>query len=84
MMPNADQTLAVALAVLVALASILVAVLAGGGLTRETGAPQAAGPSATCQEWTDGCVVCARAPAGLSCSTPGIACMRGAPRCLRE
>ncbi|MFD0464343.1 hypothetical protein ACFQY9_23455 [Microvirga aerilata] len=40
-------------------------------------------PGPSCAEWTNGCVVCRRTPEGLACSTPGIACTPGAPRCLR-
>ncbi len=35
----------------------------------------------SCQEWTDGCVVCLRGASGRSCSTPGIACQPGEIRC---
>jgi hypothetical protein len=27
-----------------------------------------------CQEWSDGCVICARGDDSVNCSTPGIAC----------
>jgi hypothetical protein len=27
-----------------------------------------------CQEWSDGCVICARGADAVNCSTPGIAC----------
>lgn len=39
---------------------------------------------ATCTEWTDGCVVCLRGERGPSCSTPGIACVRGPVQCVRR
>jgi hypothetical protein len=80
-MPARDEALAVSLAILVALAMTVLAVLA---VTLE--APQraqGATPEPTCSEWTDGCIVCARTPQGLACSTPGIACVRQAPRCLK-
>ena len=33
------------------------------------------GQNPACSRWTDGCVLCARDPAGtVACSTPGIAC----------
>ena len=82
-MPNADTTLAVVLALVIALASSALAVIFAGVLA----APQqtrAAGPGAACAEWTDGCVLCVRTPAGPACSTPGIACVRGETRCLRN
>jgi len=55
-------------------------------------APAPAVPSAaafgdrnpTCAEWTDGCVVCQRGDHGPACSTPGIACVKGAVQCLRK
>jgi hypothetical protein len=80
-MPGRDEALAVSLAILVALAVTMLAVLAGA-----FAAPQAARrttPEPSCSEWTDGCIVCARTAQGLACSTPGIACTRGAPRCLK-
>jgi hypothetical protein len=80
-MPARDEALAVSLAILVALAMTVLAVLA---VTLE--APQraqGATPEPACSEWTDGCIVCARTPQGLACSTPGIACVRQAPRCLK-
>jgi len=55
-------------------------------------APAPAFPSAasfgdrepTCDEWTDGCVVCQRIDGEEHCSMPGIACVRGATQCLRR
>ena len=38
----------------------------------------------TCAEWTDGCIVCVRAAGGPSCSTPGIACVKGPVQCVRR
>jgi hypothetical protein len=82
-MPSRDEGLAVVLSVAVALVIVTLAVIVGLGAgpqpTTEGGPPDPA-----CVEWTDSCVVCARTPEGLACSTPGIACMRGAPRCLRR
>ncbi len=75
------EALAVSLAALTALIVTAMAVLVG-----VFGAPpqeRRAAPEPTCSEWTDGCVVCARTPEGLACSTPGIACLRQAPRCLK-
>jgi hypothetical protein len=37
---------------------------------------------AACLAWTDGCIVCRRDGAALSCSNPGIACQPQAPKCL--
>jgi hypothetical protein len=67
--------LAVVLAVVLALVAADAAPAAG--LQRTGGAP-----SASCLEWSDGCVVCMRRPEGVACSTPGIACTRGVARCL--
>jgi hypothetical protein len=80
-MPGRDEALAVSLAILVALAVTMLAVLAGAFATpQETSRTT---PEPSCSEWTDGCIVCARTPQGLACSTPGIACTRSAPRCLK-
>jgi hypothetical protein len=38
----------------------------------------------TCIEWTDGCIVCVRGDHGPTCSTPGIACVKGAVQCTRR
>jgi hypothetical protein len=38
----------------------------------------------TCAEWTDGCMVCVKGENGSSCSTPGIACVRGPVQCVRR
>jgi len=80
-MPARDEALAVSLAIVVALAVTMLAVLAGA-LAEPSEAGQGM-PQPTCSEWTDGCIVCARTPQGLACSTPGIACVRQAPRCLK-
>jgi hypothetical protein len=37
--------------------------------------------NASCQEWTDGCVVCTRTAGAPACSVPGIACQPGSVRC---
>jgi hypothetical protein len=36
-----------------------------------------------CQEWTDGCVICARDADVVNCSTPGIACLPAETVCKR-
>lgn len=36
-----------------------------------------------CEEWTDGCVICARGADGVHCSTPGIACQPVETSCKR-
>ncbi|WP_445502227.1 hypothetical protein [Microvirga sp. G4-2] len=77
-----DEALAVVLAILVALAVTMLAVLAGA-FAEMPEAGQGAVREPSCSEWTDGCIVCARTPQGLACSTPGIACVRQAPRCLK-
>ena len=40
--------------------------------------------NAACLEWSDGCAVCARAPDGPHCSTPGIACQPAGIACRRR
>ena len=43
-----------------------------------------AAPSPTCQEWTDGCRICQRAPGGDAlCSNVGIACVSKSVTCTR-
>ena len=82
-MPAQQDALAVTLAIILALAVALLSGLAGAGVF---GSPQTSGatPDPACAEWTDGCVICARRPEGLACSTPGIACTRGRIECLRR
>jgi hypothetical protein len=79
-----QDALGVIVAVTAALAAVLVAVVTAFALSGPPG-PRAANaaPSAACQEWTDGCVVCARTPEGQACSMPGIACTRGPAKCLK-
>ncbi len=36
-----------------------------------------------CQEWSDGCVICARGEDAVNCSTPGIACQPVESLCRR-
>jgi hypothetical protein len=36
-----------------------------------------------CQEWSDGCVICARGEDVVNCSTPGIACQPVESLCRR-
>ena len=83
-MLSPHESLAVVLAVVVALTMSAFAVLAGAGVLEARSAGQGAAPDPACAEWTDGCVVCARRPEGLACSTPGIACTRGRIQCLRR
>jgi hypothetical protein len=75
-MSSGQEALAVTVAIVSALAAAAFAVLVGFA----SSSPAAL---ASCQEWTDGCVVCARRPEGLACSTPGIACVTGPVQCLR-
>jgi hypothetical protein len=74
-MPTEHEVLAVTIAIVSALAAVALSVLVGF----------ASGPDtlASCQEWTDGCVVCARRADGVACSTPGIACVADKVQCLR-
>jgi len=82
-MLSRDETLAVTLSIAVALAVSAFAVLAGAGVFGMPAPVHDPAPGPACAEWTDGCVVCRRTPEGLACSTPGIACVQKAPRCLR-
>jgi hypothetical protein len=77
-----SEAMAVVLAVTTGLLAVLMAVVIAL-LPDRAAAPRFGGaPSAACQEWSDGCIVCARRPEGIACSMPGIACTRDAPRCL--
>ena len=80
-----DDLLAVLLALAIALATVIVGGLAAGG-EREAPPAVAATPDRdpACAEWTDGCIVCQRVAGRPECSTPGIACTRGAITCLRR
>lgn len=76
-----DELIGLTLAGVIALLVVTFAVFAGT-LAPAPERASRSGPPA-CSEWTDGCIVCARRPEGLACSTPGIACTRGAQRCLK-
>ena len=78
-----DEALAVILSIVIALAVVAFAALVGSGALRMQAPAQDTTPGPSCAEWTNGCVVCRRTSEGLACSTPGIACTPGAPRCLR-
>ena len=84
--PDAKRDGLVALA---ALAIVLATVVLGAVLPALTHPRVASTPATfenepTCTEWTDGCIVCQRTRHGVACSTPGIACLREAPRCLKR
>jgi hypothetical protein len=76
-----DRAMAIGFVLLVALAigGIVTAVVAGARAGRDVEETEI---SASCTEWTDGCVICRRGAEGPMCSTPGIACVRSAPVCL--
>jgi invasion protein IalB len=79
-------TLAITIAAITVVLAVLVALLGDriAGRASAAGQPSAAGQvSAACQEWTDSCVICTRTAQGQSCSTPGIACVRGPVQCLK-
>ncbi len=78
-----DEAIAITLSALVVLLVVTFAVLAGAGAFGGPQAAQGVAAEPACAEWTDGCVVCSRTPQGLACSTPGIACTRGQPQCLK-
>jgi hypothetical protein len=83
-MSEHQEGLAVTVAITTAAAAVVLAVLVALlGQSSVGGSSPSPGPSAACQEWTDSCVICARTPVGLACSTPGIACIRGPIQCLR-
>jgi hypothetical protein len=82
-MQERQETVGIVVALTAALFAVIVAVIVAALLAAPAAGEVAGAPSASCQEWTDGCVVCARAPERLACSTPGIACTRGPARCLR-
>lgn len=75
------EALAISLACVIAILIVAFAAFVGVVTPASEQAGQAGAPA--CSEWTDGCIVCARRPEGLACSTPGIACTRSAPRCLK-
>ena len=81
-MLNRDDTIGIVAALSVALAVATFAVILA--LWPAPARPLAADPAPACAEWTDGCVVCQRTAQGPACSTPGIACTRGALQCLRR
>jgi invasion protein IalB len=90
MMSAPQEGLAVTVAITIAAITVVLAVLVAllgdriAGQASAAGQPSAAGQvSAACQEWTDSCVICTRTAQGQSCSTPGIACVRGPVQCLK-
>ena len=77
-----EDTIAITLAILVALGTVTGVVIAG---MSARSAPEASAPiDPACREWTDGCVVCRREASGRVCSNPGMACLRGPACCLDE
>ncbi|WP_414473208.1 hypothetical protein [Microvirga sp. M2] len=80
-MPARDEALAVSLAILTALMVTVLALIVGALAGSQTSGQATSEPA--CSEWTNGCIVCARTAQGLACSTPGIACVPTAPRCVR-
>jgi len=77
-----DETMAVTLAILVALGTVTGVIVAGVVGRPE---PEASAPiDPACREYSDGCVTCRREASGPVCSNPGIACVRGPARCLDE
>ncbi|MCB8821851.1 hypothetical protein [Microvirga rosea] len=77
-MSTPGEALAVTIAITAALAAVMLGMLIG------LSSPRATEPGASCQEWTDGCVICSRRPNGAACSTPGIACTPGPLQCLKR
>jgi hypothetical protein len=80
-MMERTEFFAVLLAAIIALTIVAIAVIAGASTPPPSEGQAVREP--TCAEWTDGCIVCARTPQGLACSTPGIACVPKTPRCLK-
>lgn len=64
------------------LGTVVLAAALPAARTGPVSTPSAFQNDATCLEWTDDCVICKRGADKPSCSTPGIACERRAPRCL--
>ena len=81
--PSGDGITLAAIAAVV-LGTVVLAVALPAARTGPVSTPNAFRDDATCLEWTDECVVCTRGGAGPNCSTPGIACERRAPRCLKR
>lgn len=80
-MMGRDDALAVVVAVTAGLAAATLAAIVALAAPAPGGASARADGPPGCREWTDGCITCARTPAGPACSTPGIACTRGPVRC---
>jgi hypothetical protein len=80
-----DEALAIVIAISVALCVAMAAVVMAMTAPRALPIDAAAylEQNADCVSATDSCVVCTRTGAGIACSTPGIACQRGAARCLK-
>ena len=81
--PPADRASFLAILALM-LGTVVLAVALPAARTGPVSTPNAFRDDATCLEWTDACVICTRGDRAPNCSTPGIACERQAPRCLRR
>jgi hypothetical protein len=73
---------------LILVLSIVIGTVALGHFLPATSGPPSTPASfegePTCAEWSDGCIVCQRTNQGISCSTPGIACVVRERQCLRR
>jgi hypothetical protein len=85
-MPSSRDDLLVLLALLaLVVATIVLAHVLPAAPTKSPPSTAAFGEQdKTCAEWTDGCIVCVRGDPGPSCSTPGIACVKGPVQCVRR
>jgi hypothetical protein len=79
-----DLLIVLALVAVVVGTIVLAAVLPAAPAPRAPSAASYGDQNPTCIEWTDACVVCRRDGHGIACSTPGIACVRGPVRCLKQ
>jgi hypothetical protein len=80
-----DDWTGLAAIAIVAIGTVLIAQFAPGAEPAAGAPPEVSEPAeAVCTEWTDGCIVCRRVDGEPMCSTPGIACVRGAMQCLER
>jgi hypothetical protein len=79
-----DLLLSLAMMAVVAGTVLLAVLLPAAPAPRPPSAASYGDQNPICSEWTDGCIVCRRGEHGAACSTPGIACVRGAVQCLKR
>jgi hypothetical protein len=79
-----DLLIFLALVAVVAGTVLLAVLLPAAPAPRPPSAASYGDQNPTCIEWTDACVVCRRDGHDIACSTPGIACVRGAVQCRKR